>query len=101
MSKPLHIGDKLSLKVVTRITEQGQEYYVVKYGGDSCKVRLFDFQKRISTPKELDCVCMGQDKCGKPRFNQEMTSVLYQLYEEECEYDFIVWGVSTDTKNLF
>lgn len=99
MRKSLHIGDKLSLKVVTRITEQGQEYYIVKYGGESCKVRLFDFQKRIATPKELDCVCVGQDKYGKPRFNQEMTSVLYQLYEEECEYDFIVSGVSTDSKS--
>ena len=47
MSKSLRIGDKLSLKVVTRVTEQGQEYYVVKYGGESCKVRLFDFQKNI------------------------------------------------------
>ena len=99
MSKPLHIGDKLSLKVVTRVAEQGQEYYIVKYGGESCKVKLFDFQKSILTPKELDCVCVGQDKYGKPRFNQEMTSVLYQLYEEECEYDFIVCGVSTDTKS--
>ena len=99
MRKSLHIGDKLSLKVVTRITEQGQDYYIVKYGGESCKVRLFDFQKRIATPKELDCVCVGQDKYGKPRFNQEMTSVLYQLYEEECEYDFIVSGVSTDSKS--
>jgi hypothetical protein len=27
MSKPLHIGDKLSLKVVTRITEQGFNDY--------------------------------------------------------------------------
>lgn len=99
MSKSLRIGEKLSLKVVTRVTEQGQEYYIVKYGGESCKVRLFDFQKRIAIPKELDCVCVGQDKYGKPRFNQEMTSVLYQLYEEECEYDFIVSGVSTDSKS--
>ena len=46
MRKSLHIGDKLSLKVVTRITEQGQEYYVVKYGGDSWTVYVWD---RIST----------------------------------------------------
>ncbi len=99
MDKDLHIGSKRKLNVITRSTDQGQEYYVVKYGKDSLNVKLYDFQKKLRTPKTLDCVCYKRDRYGRPVFKQDMNTVLYQLYEDDCEYTFSVSGVKTDANS--
>lgn len=97
------IHNKVELRVSNMAVECGQSYYLVKYKNESesYKVKMYDFQKREKLPKKITCVCTGKDKRGRYIFEQDLTEVLYQLYEEECEYTFLALTLMTNGKEPY
>ena len=95
------VQKKLDLKVTNMAFECGQSYYIVKYGTESFKVKMYDFQKRERLPQRITCTCVGKDRRGRYIFEQDLKDVLYQLYEEECEYTFLAAGLITAGKEPY
>lgn len=72
----------------------GRRAYIAEYEGAEYRIKMYAHQSPDKT--ELSCVYIGENSLGKPQFQQEYASVLYELYEEGCTYPFTVADNLTD-----
>lgn len=77
--------------MIERIAEsQGNYYYVIQVEHKECWVRMYPFEiYRGSKKNIIRCEYRGTDSYGSHIFIEDKLSILYELYEENGEYDFI------------
>ena len=80
------INKKYTMHVKHADSFNGRQSYVVEYEGEEYRVRKYEHQSDNRT--EIEVEYLGNNSYGKPKFDQDYTDVLYEIYEEGCTYPF-------------
>lgn len=80
------VNQKYIMHVKYIDTFNGRQSYVVEYEGVEYRVRKYEHQSVNRT--EIDVEYLGDNACGKPKFDQNYTGVLHEVYAEGCTYPF-------------
>ena len=80
------VNQKYIMHVKYTDTFNGRQSYVVEYEGVEYRVRKYEHQSVNRT--EIDVEYLGDNACGKPKFDQNYTDVLHEVYAEGCTYPF-------------
>lgn len=86
--------------VIERIAEsKGNYYYVIKVDHKECWIKMYPFEIYQGSKKNIiRCEYRGTDSFGSHIFIEDKLSILYELYEENKEYEFSYVKDSVDTK---
>lgn len=85
----LKIDSKYTLPIIRIEQFNGKEYFVVNLDGE--EVRVTKFPHQSSRNKSLNCIYKGKHTItGRPTLRQDLVDVLYEIYEEDCDYEFTI-----------
>lgn len=83
------IDTKYTLPVIRIEQFNGKEYFVVNFDGE--EVRVTKFPHQSSRNKSVNCIYKGKHPLtGSPTLKQDLVDVLYDIYEEDCDYEFTI-----------
>lgn len=86
--------------IIERIAEaKGNYYYVIQVEHKECWIRMYPFEIYQGSKKNIiRCEYRGMDSFGSHIFVEDKLSILYELYEENKEYEFRYVKDSVDTE---
>ncbi len=88
------INQKYTMRVKYADSFNGRQSYVVEYEGEEYRVRKYEHQSDNRT--EIDVEYLGDNVYGKPKFDQNYTDVLFEVYAEGCTYPFKITDECVD-----
>ncbi len=84
--------------IIERIAEaKGNYYYVIQVEHKECWIKMYPFEIYQGSKKNIiRCEYRGRDSFGSHIFIEDKLSILYELYEENKEYEFSYVKESVD-----
>lgn len=93
-------NDRITVNVLGSRQFSNKSIFEVEYNGQKCQVPMFEFQKSLELPKQMECVVVNVTE-NKLFLQQNVAALIGRTYSENQICEFTVDSDYTNTSNPF